>query len=96
MQAEKHFSLRRLGGGDWGVEGVDQGRGDFEVANDGGGEIWLERFGGRQRGVQSPMAAADEVEAGIGVAFSAQDDARGASGGWRRADPSRACMRRRR
>ena len=76
MQAEKHFSLRRLGGGDWGVEGVDQGRGDFEVANDGGGEIWLERFGGRQRGVQSPLAAADEVEAGMfaGEAFGRADE----------------------
>jgi hypothetical protein len=27
--------------------------------------IWLERFGGGQRGVQSPLAAADQVEAGM-------------------------------
>ena len=41
FQAEEDFFLWAEGGGDGGVEGVDQGRKQLEVFDDGGGEAGL-------------------------------------------------------
>ena len=70
-QAEEDFFALGLGGGDGRVERVDDGRGDAEVADDGGGKRRLERFRRRERGGEAPLAALDEIKRGVifGEAF---------------------------
>src|ERR1035441_9743276 len=65
MEAEKDLFLRRGGGGDGGIESIDDGRDQLEVADDGGGEARVEGSVGGEGGAESPLAALDEIEGGV-------------------------------
>src|ERR1035441_2119161 len=76
MEAEKDLFLRRGGGGDGGIESIDDGRDQLEVADDGGGEARGEGRGGRGGGGDGGMESIGDGRDQLEVADDGGGEAR--------------------